>query len=228
MRLTVTDTGMGISKDKKRKIFKDFHQGGAAFTRQHGGTGLGLSISRQLVELMGGEIDMESREGKGSRFSFTVWMGKQRDAQAVRDKKRVGRGAGLDLKGLFAGTGARVLVAEDNQTSQLVALGILKKLGLQADAVANGKEAVEVLEKTPYDLILMDIEMPVMDGVSATRKIRSLESELRNTPIIALTAHAMVGDREKSVAAGMDGHISKPVTAKALAEVLEKWLPGKE
>ncbi len=229
LRLTVTDTGIGISKDKKREIFKDFHQGGAAFTRQHGGTGLGLSISRQLVELMGGEIGMESREGKGSRFSFTVWMSKQRGTQAaVRDKKGVGRGAGLDLKGLFAGSGARVLVAEDNQTSQLVALGILKKLGLQADAVANGKEAIEALEKTPYDLILMDIEMPVMDGVSATRKIRSLESELRNTPIIALTAHAMVGDREKSVAAGMDGHISKPVTAKALAEVLEKWLPGKE
>ena len=130
----------------------------------------------------------------------------------------------------FAGRKARILVAEDNVVNQHVALGILKKLGLRADAVADGVEAVKALETIPYDLVLMDVQMPVMDGIEATRHIRSPESAIPNCriPIIAMTAHAMQGDRERCLEAGMNDYVPKPVTPQALAEGLAKWLPGVE
>jgi CheY-like chemotaxis protein len=137
------------------------------------------------------------------------------------------RYAGREQRNLFAGRKARILLAEDNITNQQVALGILKKLGLSAEAVANGAEAVKALETIPYDLVLMDVQMPQMDGYEATRLIRQSQSAVLNhqVPIIAMTAHAMQGDREKCLAAGMNDYITKPVTPQSLGDVLEKWLP---
>jgi PAS domain S-box-containing protein len=378
LRFEVHDTGIGIPEDKKSLIFANFTQADASTTRQYGGTGLGLAITKQLAELMGGEVGVESEVGKGSEFWFTSRLSKQPDSghlemppradlynvrvlivddnatnreiltlrlnswgmrpseapdgfaaletlrQAVDegDSYRIavidmqmpgmdGESLGLaikaddrlagirlvmltsmgvrgdalrfekigfvgylnkpihqqelksvlslsltdpdaaahpqsivtrhsarDILGLFAGSKARILLAEDNITNQQVALGILNKLGLRADAVANGAEALKAVETLPYDLILMDVQMPVMDGLEATRRIRNYELEMRNKaqtgdspssfviPIIAMTAHAIVGDREKCLEAGMNDYVSKPVSPHELADRLKKWLPA--
>ncbi len=397
LRFSVRDTGIGIPADKLGVLFDKFTQIDASTTRKYGGTGLGLAISKQLAEMMGGEIGVESAEPwagrlgasgaktlrdeqqhgqsrftgerQGSEFWFTVRLGKQpagagtenqppADLRGVRvlivddnatsreilikrmtswgmrpsqtedgpgalqalyraldesdpfriavidmqmpgmDGEAVGRAIHADRRladarmvmmtsmGVrgdarhfeeigfaaystkpirhlelfhvlasvlsaapdsgpqpivtrhsarerrqpFAGVHARILLAEDNITNQQVALGLLKKLGLRAEAVANGAEAVHALESIPYDLVLMDVQMPEMDGLEATRRIRSAQSAIQNhrVPIIALTAHAMQGDRERCIEAGMNDYVSKPVSARALAEVLARWLPKKD
>jgi PAS domain S-box-containing protein len=368
LRFSVRDTGIGIPRDKIDLLFDKFSQVDASTTRRYGGTGLGLAISKQLAELMGGEIGVESEEGKGSEFWFTARLGLQAEnarvdavppadlrgarvlvvddnaasreilatrlaswgmrpsvaldgPAALRDLDRaltendpfriavidmlmpgmdgaaLGRSIKADgrfaatrmviltsvgargdarrfeeigfagyatkpirhqeLKAVlslaltqqggagaapqpiatrhaarealkpFAGRAARVLLAEDNITNQRVALGILTRLGLRADAVANGVEAVLALETLPYDVVLMDVQMPEMDGIEATRRIRHLRTEVPNhrIPIIAMTAHTMRGDREKCLEAGMNDYVSKPVTPQSLAAVLDKWLP---
>jgi PAS domain S-box-containing protein len=376
LRFAVQDTGIGISKENLGLIFSDFTQADASIARQYGGTGLGLAISKQLSELMGGEVGVDSEVGKGSEFWFTARLGKQPDCGQVempappdlshvrtlivddnatnrqilltqltswgmrpvdapdgpaaldtllqaqdagdpfriaiidmhmpgmngetlglavkadvhiadthlvmltsmgiksdfRHLKEIGFDAYLnkptrrkelktalsqalsgqcgdqpqsietqysaqDIIDLFAGSKARILLAEDNITNQQVALGILNKLGLRADAVANGAEALTAVRTLPYDLILMDVQMPVMDGLEATKRIRNYESGITNQgqtgdapspfniPIIAMTAHAMQGDREKFLAAGMTDYISKPVSPQELVDRLKKWLP---
>jgi PAS domain S-box-containing protein len=368
LRFSVRDTGIGIPRDKLGLIFNKFTQADASTTRKYGGTGLGLAISKQLAEMMGGKIGVESEEGKGSEFWFTARLGRQpegtraevrlpvdltgihvlivddnatnreilmmrltswnmRPAQcrdgiealkalrqatdendpfriAVIDMQMPGmdgetlgriikadelladtrmlmltslgtrgdacrfqeigfaaymtkpiryqelesilslisadrntactqpepiitRHSAHDLLPLFTGSKARILLAEDNITNQQVAMGILNKFGLRVDAVANGAEALKALESIPYDLVLMDVQMPVMDGLEATRQIRSSRSTVINCtiPIIAMTAHAMQGDREKCLEAGMDDYVSKPVAPHTLIERLKKWLP---
>ena len=362
IRFSVKDTGIGISADKRDTLFQKFTQVDASTTRQYGGTGLGLAISKQLAEMMGGEIGVESEKGKGSEFWFSVRLAKQpkqerietlpaeirgvhilvvddnatnrevltaqlqawgvrleeapngpmalqalylaRDAgdpfqvaildmqmpgmdgaalgRAIKadeklkdtrlvmmtslgqrgDAKRtqeIGFAAYLtkpvrqsDLLGCLAALlsgqavgqparpivtrhsiremrrgAVRILLAEDNISNQEVAVGILKKLGLRVESVANGAEAVKALETIPYDLVLMDVQMPEMDGLEATRQIRNLQSAVRNhqIPVIAMTVHAMQGDREKYIEAGMNDYVSKPASAQALADVLDKWLP---
>ena len=150
-------------------------------------------------------------------------------AASVEKKSVITRHSVRELSNLFAGSKARILLAEDNIVNQQVALGILKKLGLRADAVASGAEALSALENLPYDLVFMDVQMPVMDGLTAARLIRSPQSRVRNSaiPIIAMTALAMSGDREKCLAAGMNDYVAKPVTPLAMAGMLEKWLPKK-
>ncbi|MBF0482440.1 MAG: response regulator [Desulfovibrionaceae bacterium] len=359
---SVRDTGIGIPKDKIGVLFAKFSQVDASTTRQYGGTGLGLAISKQLAELMGGEIGVNSQEGQGSEFWFTVRLGRQPHAvlpeappptnlsgvrvlivddnatnceiltmrmttwgmrpfevldgaaalTALRlaaekndpfliavidmqmpgmDGETLGRAINADpliaglrmmmltsmgargdarrfeeigfaayatkpvrhlelfnmLSGMFAETpggqhiitrhsareqlrqftGGRILLAEDNITNQQVALGILKKLGLSADGVANGQEVVLALESLPYDVVLMDVQMPVINGYEATRIIRDPNSRVLNhaIPVIAMTANAMKGDREKCLEAGMDDYVSKPVMPPSLAEVLTRWLP---
>jgi PAS domain S-box-containing protein len=365
VRFSVKDTGIGIAAEKQARMFEKFTQADASTTRRYGGTGLGLTISKRLVELMGGEIGLNSAEGQGSEFWFTVCLAKQAEsdrpvlpaaelrgarilvvddnatnrevltvqlrawdarpqevpdgpsallalAQArdagdpflaaildmqmpdmdgtgvaraikadetlkdtrlvlltslgqrgdARQMEEIGFSAYLmkparqsdlfdSLSAVLAGApvsrGARhivtrhavremrrgairILLAEDNVTNQQVALGILRKLGLRADAVGDGAEAVRALETIPYDLVLMDVQMPEMDGFEATARIRDPRSAVLNhhVPIIAMTAHAMQGDRDRCLEAGMDDYVTKPISPQALASALDRWLPWEE
>jgi PAS domain S-box-containing protein len=362
IRFSIKDTGIGIPAGKQELLFNKFTQGDASTTRKYGGTGLGLAISKQLAEMMGGEIGVESNEGQGSEFWFTarfaiqveqehllqppaeirgvhvlvvddnttnrevlmtqllVWGVRSEEApngplalQALylahdagdpfrvafidmqmpgmdgtalgriiktdeklkdismvlcsslgqrgesRQMQKIGFTAYLTkpvryreiidcLSAVLAGTVTssqtqpivtrhsiremhrgvlRILLAEDNITNQQVAVGILKKLGLRADAVANGAEALKALETIPYDLVLMDVQMPEMNGIDATRQIRDPQSKVRDhrIPIIAMTANAMQGDREKCLEAGMNDYVPKPISPQVLAKALDKWLP---
>ena len=374
LRFSIKDTGVGIAKDKQRHLFEKFTQADASTTRRYGGTGLGLAISRQLAEMMGGQIGLESTENAGSEFWFTArfskgegasagprsraihgvrilvvddnatnrevlaaeltaWGARWEEAadgpaalEALRSAREAGDpfcaavldmqmpgmdGTGLAraVKGddalastplvlmtslgtrntarrknetLFAASlvkpvrqsdlfdalaaviagrnvevepgqgrldesdasdgactaragsrapafyAARILLAEDNPTNQAVALGILDRLGVHADAVANGAEAIRALETTPYDLVLMDVQMPGMDGLEATRRIRGGQTAVprHDIPIIAMTAHAQQGDRESCLSAGMDDYVTKPISPQALVKALERWLAG--
>ncbi|MBZ5592429.1 MAG: response regulator [Acidobacteriia bacterium] len=367
LRFSVRDTGIGIAKDKIGMLFARFTQLDASTTRQYGGTGLGLAISKQLAEMMGGEIGVQSEEGKGSEFWFTARLkkqpeGAQTDSQPFADLRGVrvlivddnatnreiltarmtswgmrpseaedgpgglqvlyraleehdpfrvavivmqmpgmdGEAVGCVIRSdqrladtrmvmltsleaednvrrleeigfaacaskpiryqelrnmlsnvlsdtsgsgpqpivtrhiapeplnLFAGSETRILLVEDNLTNQQVALGILKRLGLGADSVPNGAEAIKTLESNSYDMVLMDVQMPVLDGLEATRQIRDPRSAVRNRaiPIVAMTAHAMQGDRERCLDAGMNDYVPKPLSRQLLTEVLARWLPG--
>ena len=228
LRFTVRDTGIGIPQDKLGLLFNKFSQVESSTSRHYGGSGLGLAISKQLAELMDGEIGVESTLGQGSEFWFTACLGRQSAVAGQPESPGAGQlPDGFQVHHLFASRKARVLLAEDNLTNQLVALRILQKMGIQADVAANGAEALKSLASVPYDLVLMDVQMPEMDGLEATRRIRDPHSAVQNhrIPIVAMTAHAMHGDRERCLAAGMDAYIQKPVTLQALAAALEEWLP---
>ena len=364
---TVRDTGIGIPEDRLDRLFEDYAQADASISRRYGGTGLGLAISKRLVDLMDGEIGVQSVQGKGSTFWFTVRLGRPEPAEAPRpdpaalkglrvlvvddnitnreillarlsawgmlpdeaedgisaldmitraaqtgnpyrlavvdhempvmDGETLGRAINADARfrdtrtvlmtslaqrgdlgrfreagfaaclckpvlhgelqtclnqavredagtapiarrpdreaapagnSDFSGRGARILLVEDNTTNQLVAQGILANMGLAADAVDNGRKALEALSRAPYDLVLMDVQMPVMDGYECTRSIRDPGTSVLNhdVPIIAMTAHAQAGDRERCMAAGMNDHVPKPISVPALAAALQAWLPA--
>jgi signal transduction histidine kinase/ActR/RegA family two-component response regulator len=232
IRFSVEDAGIGISQERQAHIFSPFTQADGSTTRKYGGTGLGLTISRQLVALLGGQIGVESEPGKGSKFWFTAVFEKTpaelRGADSpnsvapVLEKEEA---TGGDSRSLVRR--GRILIAEDNIVNQKVALSILKKLGYQADAVANGQEVLAALRSIAYDLVLMDCQMPEMDGYEAAALIRESQSGLCNPqiPIIALTASAMKGDRDKCLLMGMSDYIAKPVKSTTMAAALEKWLP---
>ena len=220
LRFSVHDTGIGIPEDKIGVLFNTFSQVDVSTTRKFGGTGLGLAISRQLAETMGGSVGVTSQEGKGSEFWFTARLGMSLGLG--------GQAPGVALEGQPAAClEGRILVAEDNSTNREVALGMLRQLGLRADAVANGAEAISALESIPYDLVLIDMRMPVMDGIEAARQIRNPPSAVLNhdIPIIALTANAMESDRDSCLAAGMNDFVPKPILKAVLRAALNRWLP---
>jgi PAS domain S-box-containing protein len=209
----VKDTGIGIPDEKKNRLFQSFSQVDASITRKYGGTGLGLAISKRLVELMGGRIWVDSELGVGSTFHFTV-----RVKPTVCKPISCNQLSSLDLAHPVDHD-LRILLAEDNTVNQMVTQKMLNKLGYRADVAENGIEVLQALEKKTYDLILMDLQMPEMDGLEATRVIRQRMTD--GPKIIAMTASALVGDREMCLAAGMDGYISKPVTFEELHAALQ-------
>lgn len=222
LRLEVIDTGVGISPDALTKIFDRFTQEDVSTTRRFGGSGLGLTICRQLAELMDGTLGVHSVEGKGSTFWFEV-------ALPVDPESRQAALIGLQL-GQPAPHGprrfdGRVLVAEDNEINQLVIVQMLETLGCTTDVAVNGIEATERGQQGGYDLILMDCQMPKLDGLEATRRIRATTGDARGVPIVALTASAAEAERERCLAAGMNAHVSKPITLEALERVLASYLP---
>lgn len=217
IRLTVTDTGIGIPKDQIGRLFKAFSQLDGSATRRYEGTGLGLMISKQLVELMGGEIGVESTEGEGSRFWFTarIALGPRQASipqPVVKDQGQIERRS------------LKVLLVEDNPVNQIVASSLLKSQGHEVVVAGSGEEALGLFSGQEVDLVLMDIAMPDMDGLEAAARMQALGGRRSQVPIVALTAHAMKGDRERFLAAGMDGYLSKPVQAQELAETIDQVL----
>jgi len=218
LRFEVEDTGIGIPKVSLDRLFHAFTQADASTQRRFGGSGLGLSICKSLVELMGGRIGVESKEWEGSLFWFEVSL-----AKAAHQNPSPNREHG-DLKPAYR---ARILVAEDNTVNQLITVKMLEKLGHHADVVANGGEVISALRHLPYDLVLMDCQMPEMDGYEATSKIRQdTQLAILKLPIIAMTANAMSGDFEKCLSVGMNDYLAKPVSLEKLADKLDQWLPA--
>ncbi len=214
--VSVKDTGIGIGEPQQEILFQPFTQVDTSSTREFGGTGLGLAICRQLVEFMGGEIWFESKPDQGTTFFFTVPLLAPEPVIEISAAEAVDASVTL--------SGVNLLVVEDNKTNQMLAAAMLKKLGATVTMVDNGRQAVEVLENKEFDAVLMDCQMPVMDGYEATRTIRS-QLGLSNLPIIAMTANAMTGDRKTCLEAGMDDYIAKPVSMSEIARVVRCLVP---
>jgi signal transduction histidine kinase/FixJ family two-component response regulator/streptogramin lyase len=216
--IEVRDTGMGIAPDQLPGLFASFHQADASISRRYGGTGLGLAISKRLVELMGGTINVESRPGEGSRFRFTVLMGPAPEPAATPSAMPPAAGERRHLK---------VLVAEDNVVNQKVALLLLERLGVKADLAENGSQAIAAVMGDHYHLILMDVQMPEMDGLAATREIRSRLPVDRQPAIFGLTAHATAEYRDTCLGAGMNGYLTKPLERERLRDLIADLLAGR-
>lgn len=219
LRFEIKDTGIGMTGEQKNNLFKPFQQADTSITRKYGGTGLGLAISKQLAILMDGEVGVETEVGKGSVFWFTAKLG----INELSEKEYVASNASEES--LASVAGARILLVEDNELNQQVAVELLQDRGFFIDIAENGEIAVKKVNETQYDIVLMDMQMPVMDGVTASREIRK-NSKFALMPIVAMTANAMVGDREKCMQAGMNDHIAKPIDPKKLFSMLVKWIPA--
>lgn len=236
----VVDTGIGISREQQEKLFERFTQADNSATREFGGTGLGLAICKQLIEMMGGHISVHSIPNMGSDFSITLPLkmiraSDPRCLQSVSNKEN-SLAIPTSQESLYqdnnepSWSGKKVLVVEDNPTNQLVAQGVLNKYGFQVDVADNGEEAVEMVTKIKYDLILMDCQMPIMDGYEATRRIRENEmiqgiEPASALPIVALTAHVLPDEKKACLDAGMSDYLSKPIIRAQMVSVLSKWLP---
>jgi PAS domain S-box-containing protein len=218
LRFEVADTGIGIAPESRSQLFDAFSQADSSTTRLYGGTGLGLAISKSLVALFGGQIGVDSELGVGSTFWFTARFREAAHAVAATEAQAA------PIERQLPVTPGLVLVVDDNATNQKVAVHMLELLGHRADVAASGVEAVEACARMRYDLVLMDCRMPLMDGYEATLVIRSVEGAGRRTPIVAMTASAMVADQERCLEVGMDGYLSKPVRLADLAEQVDLWI----
>jgi signal transduction histidine kinase/ActR/RegA family two-component response regulator len=222
LQFTVSDTGIGIPKDKQNLIFQPFIQVDGTTTRKYGGTGLGLAICRHLVKLAGGEISVEGDSGQGSVFTFTARFEISRITPIEPPQRAIP--ASPPANGNGHGPGKRVLLADDNEVNRKLVTRLLEKRGYSVVSVNDGVEALAVLETDRFDVVLMDVHMPSMGGFEATAAIRKREREISSAPvrIVAMTASAMKGDRERCLAAGMDGYVSKPIRDKELVEAIEE------
>lgn len=218
---SITDNGIGISETDQNNLFQPFSQADSTTTRKFGGTGLGLVISKNIVQMMGGDIWVESKEGKGSIFSFTVNMQLSDSSSLSKEEHK----NNLDTINPNL-INANILLVEDNDLNQELAYDLLTKKGMNVTIATNGAEALELAKKTIYDCILMDIQMPVMDGFEATRKIREIEA-YKIVPILAMSANAMDDDRKNALTAGMNDHIAKPIIPEIMFSILEQWITNK-
>ena len=219
LRLVVRDTGIGIAPAQLDRVFDDFFQADASTARRYGGTGLGLAIVRRLVERMGGSVAVQSELGKGSAFSVRVALPVATHAATDSREDLLAQAvARLEACATAVGRPLRILLAEDNATNRMVAMELLKPHSVRVDAVANGLEAVEAARTVPYDVVLMDVNMPEMDGLAATRAIRTLAGTAGTVPIVAITAGAFEDDRARSLAVGMNGYLAKPYRKSALLD----------
>ncbi len=236
LRFDVSDTGIGLTQEQRGKLFTAFSQADNSTSRKYGGTGLGLTISRRLVEMMGGEIGVESTPGVGSTFHFIARFGLQAEQSelststpldisgktAIRSQRKQHRQVDYEETGRLL-RGAYLLLAEDNAVNQELALEILQGVGIRVDVADNGVEAVEKVALADYDGVLMDCQMPVMDGFEVTRRIRG-DKRFAALPILAMTANAMAGDREKCIQCGMNDHVAKPIDVAQLFSALVRWI----
>ena len=221
LRFEVENSGIGISPEHSEQLFTPFFQADGSLTRRYGGPGLGLSICSRLVELLGGKIGVDSEVGRGSTFWFTLQV---EPGELISEPAALTPPAEPSIPRLESEQKLQVLLVEDNKVNQMVISATLKKLDCLTHVLENGKMAVDLLscEDKEYDVVLMDVQMPVMDGMEASRTIRALNSKMANIPIIAVTANAMEGDRERYIAAGMDDYIAKPINAHLLIETILK------
>ncbi len=225
LQFSVSDTGIGMSAEVREKLFAPFTQADNTIASKYGGTGLGLSIARQLVHLMKGEISCDSREQEGSTFRFSVEC-ETADEAAELSKQLKSTTENPVSQSHSNPSSVRILVVEDNRINQMLITTYLSKFGYGYEVACNGFEAIAAAERGTFNLVLMDVQMPEMDGTEATRRIRELDSDVSGIPIIALTANAMHGDREAYLAAGMDDYIAKPIIATILYEKINEALTG--
>jgi len=240
LHFEVQDTGIGVPEEAQKKIFENFSQADDSTTRKYGGSGLGLAISRQLVEMMNGKIGVDSIVQQGSTFWFVIPLDKSDKLEVLQENsdttqaesttditRTISRSEPADQQ-LPEQLSAQLLLVEDNEVNQMLTVEFLDIFGCRADIANNGEEAVILFLENHYDLILMDCQMPIMDGYQATQAIRKLEKKnhSRRIPIIAMTAHVMAGDRQECLNAGMDDYIGKPFAVKRLLDILSKWLPA--
>jgi signal transduction histidine kinase/ActR/RegA family two-component response regulator len=222
IRFEVTDTGRGLTLEEQSRLFKKFSQADGSISRKYGGTGLGLAISKELAELMGGTVGVDSTRGEGSTFWFSVVC---EVSQLTKNSCELLPSQSGPTPHQPTPQKLRILVAEDNKVNQEIVVATLQREGHSIDVVANGLEAIETVRSVDYDLVLMDVHMPGMDGLAATQAIRKLDGKVSDIPIVALTADAMSGDRERYIAAGMTDYISKPFECDRLNAVIQKLAP---
>ena len=239
VEIVVADTGIGVKEDRLQSIFDEFSQAETDTTRRFGGTGLGLAISRNLVEAMGGVLSVDSVYGEGSQFKLVIPLQRHDEMSGAQDEKIQSNGlentteiAPSNVENVIEKTPTnptkkiRLLIAEDNEVNVLVMKHMLDQNKFDLTFVVNGKEAVEECSNKSFDIVLMDVSMPVMDGLEATRIIRSHEQSDKRVPIVAITAHALQSDTDLVLSAGMDDYLSKPVNKDGLNKVIAKWTPN--
>jgi CheY-like chemotaxis protein/anti-sigma regulatory factor (Ser/Thr protein kinase) len=213
----VTDTGVGIPVERQHRLFKRFSQADSSVSRRHGGTGLGLAICKRLVELMEGEIGIVSEVGRGATVWFTAHLPRAAIPAQAPAREKVEQTVG--------GRNARILVVDDIETNLEIVEAFLRDSGYRVECVSSGLDAIQLLSCTPIDLILMDVQMPVMDGVAATRRIRALPQPIADIPIIAMTGNVLPQQVRSFLAAGMNDHIGKPIDRAKLCHNIRRWLP---